>query len=175
MLKNERSIILYFASDHAGYELRLKLVSDLKQIQKQSDDLPQPQVAANHHINFEQLIDLGTHNSTPCDYPDYANLLAQHMKQNSNNLDSNRKIFGVLLCGSGIGISIAANRHKHLRAALCNSVEYARLARAHNDANVLVLGSRFVGKKDAVAMIKTFITTDFEQGRHGSRVAKLSQ
>ena len=112
------------------------------------------------------VVDLGTHGPESVDYPDYAAALAAA-------LADGRASRGVLICGSGIGIAIAANRHRHLRAALCHDVTSARLARAHNDANVLVLGARMTGADVARDCLETFLDTDFAGGRHQRRVDKL--
>lgn len=137
--------ILYIASDHAGFELKEKLCCAF----------------GGEGISF---IDLGTHSDESCDYPDYADLLAQKI---------DAKSFGILICGSGIGISIAANRHKNIRCALCGESLSAALARRHNDANVLALGGKLIGVDLALDMIKTFIKTPFEAGRHEKRIQKL--
>ena len=100
------------------------------------------------------------------DYPDFADRLAAALK------DGKAKR-GVLVCGTGIGISIAANRHRHVRAAVVHDVTSARLTRQHNDANVLCLGARLIGTDVAKDCLKVFLTTDFEGGRHQNRVAKL--
>ena len=136
------------ASDHAGVELKALLADELR--------------AAGH-----QPLDLGPHDSASVDYPDYADALAAA-------LADGRAERGVLLCGSGIGISIAANRHRHLRAALCHDASSARLARQHNDANVLALGARLIGEETAKDCLNAFLDTPFEGGeRHSRRVAKL--
>ncbi|MCG4231165.1 RpiB/LacA/LacB family sugar-phosphate isomerase, partial [Campylobacter jejuni] len=101
---------------------------------------------------------------TSCDYPDYAHLLASKIDEQS---------FGILICGSGIGISIAANRHKNIRCALCNESLSAKLARKHNDANVLAFGGRLIGIDAAIDMIENFIQTPFDQGRHVKRIQKI--
>ncbi len=103
----------------------------------------------------------------PVDYPDIAGALALA-------IDAGQAQRGVLLCGSGIGMSIAANRHRTVRAALCHDGLTARLARQHNDANVLVLGGRLMGAELAKDCLKIFLSTDFEGGRHARRIAKLS-
>ncbi len=112
------------------------------------------------------VLDLGTGGSESVDYPDLADRLAEALR-------AKKAEQGVLVCGTGIGISIAANRHRHIRAALCHDASTARLARAHNDANVLVLGARTTGVEVARDCLKTFIETPFEGGRHEGRVAKL--
>lgn len=136
---------IYIASDHAGYILKEKLCKHL--LEKK--------------INFT---DLGTHNEKSCDYPDYAHLLAQKIDQTS---------FGVLICGSGIGISIAANRHSNIRCALCGESLSAELSRKHNDANVLALGGRLLGVDLAIDILEKFINTPFEEGRHIQRIQKI--
>jgi ribose 5-phosphate isomerase B len=135
------------SSDHAGIELKAALVAFIEQ------------------SGFAAL-DLGPYNQHSVDYPDYANLLC-------NDIKHGKAIKGVLICGSGIGMSIAANRHKEIRAALVHNVETATLCRQHNDANVLVLGARFLDEATAIACLKAFLTTEFEGGRHANRVAKL--
>ena len=136
------------ASDHAGYELKNTLKAAIE----------------GHGL---KVLDLGPHNSDSVDYPDMAATLA-------GALAEGRAFRGVLICGTGIGISIAANRHRHLRAALCHDVTTARLARQHNDANVLAMGSRVVGPNVARDCLEAFLDTPFEGGRHQRRVDKLS-
>lgn len=140
--------LIFLASDHAGFTLKQQLVAVLKE-QK------------------HQVEDLGCHTTDSVDYPDYATALADAMRKQPGGL-------GVLICGSGIGMSIAANRHSHIRAALCHNVETATLCRQHNDANVLTLGARFVTPELAQEMLKAFLATPFEGGRHERRVAKLN-
>ncbi|HEV7370940.1 ribose 5-phosphate isomerase B [Arenibaculum sp.] len=135
------------ASDHAGVELKAAL----------------KQVLASAGC---EVLDLGTDGSASVDYPDFADALAARMRAG----DVAR---GVLICGTGIGIGIAANRHKGVRAALCHDVTSARLSRQHNDANVLVLGARMVGAEVARDCLLAFLETPFEGGRHERRVAKL--
>ena len=137
------------AADHAGFELKAALAKVLR------DDLGC------------EVIDLGTASPEAVDYPDYAMRLVEAMR-------SGRVDVGVLVCGSGIGMSIAANRHPSIRAALCANTEMARLARQHNDANVLVLGSRLTDAATAAACLEAFLATEFEGGRHARRVAKLA-
>lgn len=136
---------IYIASDHAGFELKEKICLFLKE----------------KNIIFN---DLGTNDCTSCDYPDYAHLLAEKI---------NKQSFGILICGSGIGISIAANRHKNIRCALCHESLSAELARKHNDANVLALGGRLIGIELAINIIEKFIQTPFEEGRHIRRIQKI--
>lgn len=111
--------------------------------------------------------DLGAHGTDSVDYPDYANAAAAAIKDG-------RVSRAVLICGTGIGISMAANRHRHVRAALCYNATAARLSRAHNDANVLALGARVMGPELARDCVRTFFTTAFEGNRHQRRVDKLS-
>ncbi len=135
------------ASDHAGFELK--------------DALKQELTA----LGFEPL-DLGTASAASVDYPDFADRLAAAIKEGKARR-------GVLVCGTGIGISMAANRHRHLRAAVVHDVTSARLTRQHNNANVLCLGARLTGSDVAKDCLRVFLTTDFEGGRHENRVAKL--
>lgn len=139
--------LIAIASDHAGFKLKEFLKAELR--------------ALGH-----EPLDLGAHSEESVDYPDFANALADALKAGKADR-------GVLVCGSGVGISIAANRHKHIRAALCHSEETAKLSREHNDANVLVLGARIVDEETAKAALKAFFTTPFAGGRHAGRVAKL--
>ena len=112
------------------------------------------------------VIDLGTDNAkNSVDYPDFAALVANSIKSNDE--------FGVLICGSGIGISIAANRFSHIRCALGHNATIARLSREHNDANVLCFGARVVGAEIIKDMVEVFFTTEFSGGRHQKRVEKL--
>jgi ribose 5-phosphate isomerase B len=136
------------ASDHAGFDLKELLVEELAR------------------LAFVPL-DLGTRDRGSVDYPDFADALAEA-------LGDGRAKRGVLICGTGIGISIAANRHRHVRAALCHDATSARLTRLHNDANVLALGARLIGTDVARDCLGVFLATDFEGGRHERRVAKMS-
>lgn len=137
------------ASDHGGYDLKQLLIEDLR--------------AKGHEV-----LDLGTHGPESVDYPDYAELMAAAIKGGKAGR-------GILLCGSGIGISIAANRHPELRAALVHDALTARLSRLHNDANVLVMGGRILGIELAKDCLDVFLKTEFEGGRHARRVAKMSR
>jgi len=136
------------ASDHAAFALKADLVGWL------GDE--------GHAVN-----DLGPQGIESVDYPDYGYKLAEEIA-------AGRADYGIALCGSGIGISIAANRHPACRAALVSEPLSARLAREHNDANVIAMGARLVGIEMAKACIATFLATAFTGGRHGGRVAKLS-
>ena len=110
--------------------------------------------------------DLGPINDDRVDYPDYAHRVAKKVKMNKNNR-------GILVCGSGMGMSMAANRHKKIRAAVCYSVKNTKLSRLHNNANIITLGSRLTKKNIAFKCIETFINTKFEGGRHKKRVNKI--
>jgi ribose 5-phosphate isomerase B len=137
------------ASDHAGYELKSFLILELEE------------------LGFK-LIDLGTNDAEKkVDYPDFAKKLAK-------NIITKKSDFGILICGSGIGISIAANRFKEIRAALCSDVKSAKLAKNHNDANVICLGARSLKNQLALKIVSAFLEANFDGGRHQKRVAKLS-
>ena len=136
------------ASDHGGYDLKQLLIDDMK--------------AKGHEV-----LDLGTNGPESVDYPDYAELMAGAIKDGKADR-------GVLLCGTGIGISIAANRYPELRAALVHDALTARLSRLHNDANVIVMGGRILGIELAKDCLDVFLKTEFEGGRHARRVAKMS-
>ena len=137
---------IYIASDHAGFELKEYLINSFKK-------------------NNIEIIDLGCNSAKDSvDYPDYANKLCEKITENN---------FGILICGTGIGISISANRHKKIRAALCYNKTIAELSRSHNDANVICLGARMLKKKYALAICKTFFTQKFDGQRHVARVEKL--
>ena len=138
---------IFLSSDHAGFELKEKVKYFL--IEK--------------NLEYE---DLGCSSLEPVDYPDYAKILSKKMKDKINAK-------GILFCGTGIGISMAANRFSHLRAALCTSVEMASKCRKHNDANVLALGGRILDDKTALDIVKEFLQTKFEAGRHSLRVDKI--
>ncbi len=135
------------ASDHAGVALKRELVA---------------QIAARGLVP----LDLGAEEGQRVDYPDYAHKLAAALREG-------RAGRGVVICGTGIGISIAANRHPGIRAALVHDVTTARLARQHNDANVLALGARVLGPEVAAECLAVFLSTDYEGGRHAERLAKI--
>ena len=123
-----------------------------------------------------QTEDLGTRSDESVDYPDYAERLADRLDKLHKDLGVTHLeegVFGVLVCGTGIGISIAANRYNHVRAALCRQSTDARLSRAHNNANVLALGARITGLEVARDTLYTFVSTPFDGGRHEARVAKM--
>ena len=143
----ERTIAI--ASDHGGVELKAQLAKDLADW-------------------GWRVLDLGTDGPDSVDYPDFALKVADAVRRG----EADR---AVLLCGTGIGISIAANRHAHIRAALVHDAFGARMCRQHNDANVLVMGGRTTGPEIARDCLKIFLDTAFEGGRHARRVAKLSE
>lgn len=136
------------ASDHAGYELKSALIEEIRS-------------------SGREVLDLGTDSIASVDYPDFADTLAGVILEG-------RADQGVLVCGTGIGIAIAANRHLGIRAATCHDETTARLARAHNDANVLALGARIVGLEVAKDCLRGFLGTGFAAGRHQRRVDKLA-
>ena len=138
---------IFIASDHAGFLLKKKII---KKFSKK--------------INFK---DLGTNNSyQSVNYPDYAHRLCKNVIKNKSNI-------GILICGSGMGMAMSANKHKKIRAALCYSPKNAKLSRLHNDANVITLGSRLTNKKTSFNCLQAFLITKFEGGRHKKRVKKI--
>jgi ribose 5-phosphate isomerase B len=141
--------VLPIASDHAGFELKQRLVTELRT------------------LGFEPL-DLGTDSTASTDYPDYAHAVADRV----GNGAADR---GVLICGTGLGMSYAANRHSGVRGAVVWNDDVARLSRQHNDANILIFPARFVSADDAVTILRTWLTTAFEGGRHAARVAKIDE
>jgi len=139
---------VYLASDHAGFDLKKKIKKFLKK------------------INIKNF-DLGCFNKNSVDYPDYAIKVAFKVKKNSG--------MGLIICGSGIGMSISANRFNNVRAALCSSLKMAILARKHNNANILCLGARFINFDKCKKIVKVFFSTEFEGGRHLTRIKKLDK
>ena len=138
---------ILIASDHAGFKLKKILI---KQLQDK--------------FKFE---DLGSFSENSVDYPDYA-------KKLSKKIDSNNDLIGVLICGSGIGMSMVANRFKNVRAALCMNNKMSMLARQHNNANILVLGSRLISEQEAIKCLLVFLKTNYEGGRHQARLDKFN-
>ena len=138
---------IFISSDHAGFGLKEDIKKHLK----------------NKKLNFN---DLGPFNDDSVDYPDYANKLAKKVKVSKNNV-------GILVCGSGTGMNIAANKHKNIRAAQCFNLKSTKLSRLHNDANIITLGSRLMSKKNALDCIYVFLNTKFEGGRHTKRIRKI--
>tara|TARA_B100001146_G_C16012824_1_gene361654 strand:- start:241 stop:690 length:450 start_codon:yes stop_codon:yes gene_type:complete len=145
--KNIKSKKVFLASDHAGFKLKEVIKRFL--IKKRKN-----------------VSDLGTKNTHSVDYPDYAHLLSKKMKNDKNQ-------FGILVCGSGIGMSIVANKHKNIRAALCYDIKSAKLSRQHNNANVMTIGSRLTKKNIALKCVSTFLKTNFDGGRHSRRIKKI--
>jgi ribose 5-phosphate isomerase B len=141
--------VIPIGADHAGYELKQRLVEELRA------------------LGYEPL-DLGTDGPESTDYPEYAHQVAFQVEHQ-------RAARGVLLCGTGLGMSFAANRHPGVRAAVAWSPDIARLAREHNDANVLILPARFVSEAEGVEILKTWLDTGFAGGRHARRVAKIDR
>jgi len=138
---------IVIASDHAGYSLKEYVKKFL--------------------LKKKLLLkDIGTKNEDRVDYPVYAHKLSKIIK-------NNRNIIGVLICGSGQGMIMTANKHKNVRAALCYNVKSTKLSRLHNDANIITLGSRFISKKNAIKYLNIFLKTKFEGGRHKKRVKKI--
>ena len=138
---------IFISSDHAGYSL--------KELIKK-------------HLDKKKILynDLGPNNDNRVDYPDYAHKVAKKVKINKNH-------FGILVCGSGMGMNIAANRHKNIRAAQCFNLKSTKLSRLHNDANIITLGSRLLSKNNALKCISVFLSTKFEGGRHSKRIKKI--
>ncbi len=138
---------IFISSDHAGYNLKEQIKTRFKK-----------------KYRFQ---DLGTHNSNKSvNYPDYAHKLCKKVISNSKNV-------GILVCGSGMGMSMAANRHKKIRAAMCYSAKNTKLSRLHNNANIITLGSRLTKKNIAFKCIDIFMKTKFEGGRHKKRVKRI--
>jgi len=141
--------VIALAADHAGFPLKEVLKDELR-------------------VLGRQVLDLGTDGLDSVDYPDFGHAVAEA-------IDEGRAGIGVVCCGTGIGISMAANKHPGIRAALCHDVTTARLSREHNDANVLALGARIVGAEVAKDCLRAFLETPFGAGRHTGRVAKIDK
>ena len=137
---------IFIASDHAGYNLKKLILSKLSKRKK--------------------ILDLGPDSKDSVDYPDYAKKLAKKVA-------SNKGSFGILVCGSGMGMAITANKTKNIRAALCYSIDNTKLSRLHNNANIITLGARLINKNKAFNLIRVFLKTKFEGGRHLRRVRKI--
>ena len=138
---------IYIASDHAGFNLKRSIISKF-----------------SRKLKFE---DLGVNSSNKSvNYPEYAHKLCRKVSKRTNNI-------GILVCGSGMGMSLAANKHKKIRAALCYSIKNTKLSRLHNNANIITLGARLINKNTAFKCITTFMNTKFEGGRHTKRVKKI--
>ena len=138
---------IFISSDHAGFKLKEAIKVYL----------------SKKKLTFQ---DLGPHNNNRVDYPDYAHKVARRVKISKNNI-------GILVCGSGMGMNIAANRHKNIRAAQCFNLKSTKLSRLHNDANIITLGSRLLTKKNALNCVGVFLNTKFEGGRHAKRIKKI--
>ena len=143
--RNIKTRLIVLASDHAGFKLKELIKKYLIKKRK-------------------KILDLGTNNINSVDYPDFAHLLAKKI---------NNKEFGILICGSGTGMAIAANKHKNIRAALCYNIKSTKLSRKHNNANVMTIGARLTTKNVALKCINVFINTNFEGGRHLRRINKI--
>ncbi|MSP10683.1 MAG: ribose 5-phosphate isomerase B [Pelagibacteraceae bacterium] len=138
---------IFISSDHAGYGLKESIKNFLD----------------NKKIKY---LDLGPYNNNTVDYPDYAHKVAKKVKISKNHR-------GILVCGSGMGMNIAANRHENIRAAQCFNIKSTKLSRLHNDANIITLGSRLLSKKNAINCVNIFLTTKFVGGRHKERIKKI--
>jgi len=135
------------ASDHAGFEYKNNIIIWLKE-------------------NDYEFIDFGTYSTDSCDYPDFAKVAAEAVASGSCE-------FGIIICGTGIGVSITANKVEGIRAANCCTIEMARLAREHNDANIVTIGARLIDLYLSKKIIELFLTTKFSGGRHTQRVGKI--
>jgi len=138
---------IFISSDHAGFKLKETIKDYLR----------------NKKVKIE---DLGPKDDSSVDYPDYAHKVARKVKSRKSNV-------GILVCGSGTGMNIAANKHKNIRAAQCFNLKSTKLSRLHNDANIITLGSRLITKKNALKFVSVFLNTKFEGGRHSRRVKKI--
>jgi len=142
-----KNIRIAIASDHAGFYLKKKIIDFLKS-------------------EKYELKDFGTNSADNVDYPDYAHPLAEAVAMGDFDL-------GISICATGNGINMTANKHRGIRSALCWNEEISRLARAHNDANICALPGRFLSEAEAILIVKTFLSTDFEGGRHTGRIGKI--
>ena len=138
---------IFISSDHAGFKLK-EIIKDYLR---------------NKKVKFE---DLGPNDDSSVDYPDYAHKVAKKVKLKKSNV-------GILVCGSGTGMNIAANKHKNIRAAQCFNLKSTKLSRLHNDANIITLGSRLITKKNALKFVSVFLDTKFNGGRHLKRIKKI--
>ena len=137
---------IFISSDHAGYNLKINIIKKFSKKQK--------------------IVDLGPSSNNSVDYPDFAHKL-------SKKVATNKGSFGILICGSGMGMSITANKNKKIRAALCYNIKNTKLSRLHNNANIITLGARLINRNKAFNLIKVFLSTKFEGGRHLRRVKKI--
>jgi ribose 5-phosphate isomerase B len=137
---------IYIASDHAGFRLKSFIIKEYLGKKK---------------CNF---VDLGTNSDKSVDYPKFAKTLCKNINKSS---------MGILICGSGIGVSISANRHKHIRASFCHNAQAAKMTRKHNDSNVICLKGRSFVKKNIFAMLNAYFKTEFDKGRHLRRISQI--
>lgn len=144
---------ILIGSDHAGYNIKTKIILYL-----------------NNKSTVENLIDIGPFNDDRCDYPDIAHSLCDKLIEYK---EQDIKYIGILICGTGIGMSITANKHNGIRCALCNNEYTAEMTRLHNNSNVLALGSRVLDENIIIDIINKFISTEFEKGRHLNRINKI--
>ncbi|MFC1484843.1 ribose 5-phosphate isomerase B [bacterium] len=140
---------IFIGSDHAGFDLKAKIIERLKNIE-------------------HEVVDEGTYSRSSCDYPDIA-------KKVANNILNNKLARGILICGTGIGMSIAANRIKGVRASLCMTPNMAEITRAHNDSNILCLGARLINQEVAFEIVNKWLITPYEGGRHDRRLEKIEE
>lgn len=145
-MATDKKLKLAIGADHAGFEYKEMLKA---------------------YLSDYEVKDFGTHGTASVDYPDFAHPVATAVEEKEFD-------FGILICGSANGVAITANKHQHIRAALCWENDIAALARMHNNANIICLPARFVSEDLAKEMVTTFLTTNFEGGRHGNRVDKIS-
>ena len=149
---------IYIGSDHGGFELKSQIVKYLREKYPKT----------NYNDNPYNINDMGCYENIRCDYPDIAKTVSEQV------VSYPRTAFGILVCGTGIGISIAANKVKGVRCALCNNIYSATMAKQHNNANIIALGGRTVGRELAIEIINTFMDTPFFGGRHQERINKIS-
>ena len=148
MFSQEETVKIVLAADHGGYELKEAIRKDLA-------------------LGGYQVVDVGCFSNDSVDYPDFVAKAVECIVAGECQM-------GVLVCGTGIGVSMAANRHRNIRAANCSNIYTAKMSREHNDANVLCLGARVLEPSDAIAMVRVWLTTEFTGGRHTTRIAKFS-
>ncbi len=149
MNTHSESIVVALGADHGGWKLKDALATWLR---------------TKGHV----VQDFGTNGAESVDYPDYAHVVCEAVETGAAR-------FGVLVCGTGLGMSYAANRHEAIRCAMVNETTSARLARQHNNANMLALGGRMIGEDMAIDIVRTFLATDYEGGRHDRRIAKIAR
>lgn len=140
--------LIPIGADHAGFELKIAVINHL------------------NNLGYETK-DFGCYSTKSIDYPDFGHPVAKMVEENEG-------MKGILICGSGNGINMTANKHQGIRSAICWKKELAELARQHNDANIIALPARFITEKEAIDMIDAFLGTEFEGGRHANRVSKIA-